>query len=275
MSRGRWIAAGATSLLIATLLLWAWAGDDAPLVRFWQRDLTWQAIEARGAWRVGLDPSFPPFELLEASGAPAGYDVELAHLLAAQWGLDTEIVAIGFDSLLDALQAARIDAIISAYPYDERLTRDVAYSQPYFDAGLQLAVRQDSSISGVEDLVGRRVAVEWGSEGDMIGRQLQRDGLDVELVPFETPQEAVDALMQGNDVDALLVDGVTLRSAQAAGATLSAAGPYLTSNPYVIVLPRRAPELLERVNQGLEVLRRNRSLERLEAQWFGHYPEQQ
>jgi polar amino acid transport system substrate-binding protein len=269
MNRRRSIVAVAALLLLALLAWLVWGGQDAPLAQFMRRDVTWQSIQNRGAWRVGLDPSFPPFEQLDADNLPAGYDVELARALAAEWGVEAEIVAIGFDSLLDALQAAKIDAIISAYPYDPRLTRDVAFSQPYFDAGLQLAVRAGSTIQGVADLAGQRVAVEWGSEGDMIGRQLQRDGLALELVPFETPQDAVAALVQSSQVDALLVDGVTLRQAQASGAPLVAAGPYLSSNPYVIVVPRRATELLARTNAGLAALRREGVLERLEAEWFG------
>jgi ABC-type amino acid transport substrate-binding protein len=277
MNRQRWWLAAACALSVLLLVWLLWPGQDTPLAQFMRRDVTWQAMQSRGAWRVGMDPSFPPFESLDADNLPAGYDVALAQALAAEWGLEAEIVAIGFDSLLDALQAAKIDAIISAYPYDARLTRDVAFSQAYFDAGLQLAVREGSPIDGVEDLAGKRVAVEWGSEGDMIGRQLQRDGLDVQLVPFETPQDAVAALVAeneaggevGGEVDALLVDGVTLRQAQASGAPLAAAGPYLTSNPYVIVVPRRAVELLERTNAGLAELRENGLLEQLELTWFG------
>ena len=269
MTRRRWVAAAIGGLpLLLLLVVLLWPGEDAPLAQFWRRDTTWDAMQRRGTWRVGLDPSFPPFETLDASGRPVGYDIELARQLAAQWGLEVEIIAIGFDSLIDALQAAKIDAVVSAYPYDERLTRDVGYSQPYFDAGLRLAVREGSPIQATDDLAGKRAAVEWGSEGDMIGRQLQRGGLDVTLIPFETPEEAVAALQTGEAVDALLVDGVTLRAAQAAGAPLTEAGPALTSNPYVIVVPRRATQLLEQVNAGLEALRGDGSLGTLEAQWF-------
>lgn len=285
MNRRRWLLAAAGLILAAVLLWLLWPGGDAPLAQFWRRDTTWEGMGRRGTWRVGLDPSFPPFEALDADNRPAGYDVELARALAANWGLDVEIVAIGFDSLIDALQAAKIDAVISAYPYDERLTRDVGYSQPYFDAGLRLVVREGSAIGGVQDLAGKRVAVEWGSEGDMVGRQLQRDmqqdGLSVTLVPFETPEEAVAALagsagpMSAGDelgdeaVDALLVDGVTLRAVQARGAPLVQAGPALSSNPYVIVVPRRAADLLEQVNAGLEKLRGEGVLAQLEADWLG------
>jgi polar amino acid transport system substrate-binding protein len=215
-----------------------------------------------------MDPSFPPFEWLDDAGVPVGYDVELARLLAAEWGLTAEIVPIGFDSLPDALQAGKIDAIVSAYPYDPRLTRDVAFSEPYFDGGLQLAVLAGSTIRGRADLQARRVAVEWGSEGDMIGRHWQREGDEITLIPRETPQDVIAALLAG-EVDAILVDSVTLRQAQAAGAPLAAAGPHVTSNPYVIVVPRRAFELLEKTNAGLARLAQSAELAALEQEWFG------
>lgn len=269
MSRLRWIFVAVAGALVVLVLAWfLWPDQATPLTSFWRRDSTWQSMQERGTWRIGLDPSFPPFEMLDSSNLPVGYDVDLARALAQEWGLQVEVVAIGFDSLVDALKAAKIDAVVSAYPYDPRLTRDVAFSQSYFDAGLQLAVRSGAPIQGVEDLRGKRVAVEWGSEGDMIGRQLQRDGVDLELVPFETPADAVAALVQGDQVDALLVDAVTLRTAQAKGAALVAAGPYLSSNPYVVVLPHRASKLLEHVNTGLETLRANGTLQSLESNWF-------
>ncbi len=89
----------------------------------WQRDVifpsvdrTWLAIQERGIWRVGLDPSFPPFELLNEAGAPVGFDVDLAHALAARLDVELEIVTIGFDGLTDAVQVGRIDSVISALP---------------------------------------------------------------------------------------------------------------------------------------------------------------
>jgi ABC-type amino acid transport substrate-binding protein len=268
----------AGTVLAAGLLWLLWPGQETPLSTLLRRDVTWQAMQARGTWRVGMDPSFPPFEVLDANGVPVGYDVALAQELATRWGLEAEIVAIGFDSLLDALQAAKIDAVISAYPFDPRLTRDVSFSQPYFDAGLQLAVAQGSPIGSTADLAGKRVGVEWGSEGDMVGRQLQRDGSTLTLVQFETPQATVDALLKndesdGNDgIDAALVDSITLRQAQALGAEIEAAGPHVTSNPYVIVVPRRAFDLLAQTNQGLERLRAAGRLESLADEWFKQSP---
>ena len=263
-----WWTSGLALLLGASLAWLVWGGNDSPLTAFLRRDLTWEAMQKRGAWRVGLDPSFPPFEMLGADAAPTGFDVDLAGRIAAGWGMDVEIVAIGFDSLSDALRASKVDSIVSAYPYDERLTRDFAFSTPYFDAGLRLAVREGSPIQDVQALVGKRVAVEMGSLGDMIGRRLQRQGTQVELVPFETPEDAVKALLERSDVDALLVDNVTLRQAQARGSALVAVGPPLEGSPYVIVAPIRATELQKQIAAALQTLREDGTLATLEDRWF-------
>jgi polar amino acid transport system substrate-binding protein len=229
-------------------------------------------MEARGVWRVGLDPSFPPFEALDENGQPVGYDVDLARRMAAAWGMEAEIIAIGYDSLLDALQAGRIDSVVSALPYDPRATRDYAFSPPYFEAGVRLAVRQGETLAAPEELAGRRVAVEWGSVGDTVGRRFQREGIALALVPFETPADAIAALVNDATIDALLIDQVSLREAQGQGAAIVAVGPALESNPYVIAAPLHATMLQERIADTLAQFEQDGTLAELEAVWFGPRP---
>lgn len=254
-------------LLLGGVALWGLLRASGGVL-FKRQDQTWQTMQARGVWRVGLDPSFPPFELLDGNGQPTGFDVDLARQIAEGWDLQVEFVAIGFDSLLDAVQTGQVDSVISALPYDPRLTQDVAYSTPYFDAGIRLVILQPSPITKVEDLANRIVAVEWGSMGDMVGRRLQRQGIALKLQPFETPDEAVTALLTRQDVAALLVDNVTLRMAQEQGRPLMAVGPVLESNPYVIALPLLAHELKTHLDERLLTLQERGAFPQLEAKWF-------
>jgi polar amino acid transport system substrate-binding protein len=254
-------------LLLGALLFTLFTPQS--VIRLLRRDSTWQTMQTTGVWRVGMDPSFPPFEWLDEAGKPVGYDVELAERIAADWGLAVEIIPIGFDSLGDAVQTGRVDSVISALPYDERLTRNLAYSVPYFDAGIVLATRPTSAMQDVVDLAGRRVAVEWGSMGDMVGRRLQLEASSVQLMPFDTPAAAVAALVE-EQVDALLIDHVTLRMAQVQGAPLVTVGPVLESNPYVIAMPVNAHELQAAVERTLTTLRAEGTLLNLEEKWFSN-----
>ncbi|HXV43637.1 MAG TPA: transporter substrate-binding domain-containing protein, partial [Anaerolineae bacterium] len=130
-------------------------------------------IQRRGTLRVGLDASFPPFETVDANGQIVGLDVDIAQAIAADLGVEAEFVNIGFDGLYGALLARRVDLIISGLPYDPRWTQNVAYTTNYFNAGQVLVIRaNDPTINSVEDLPGRTVTVEWGSQAEMEGRQL-------------------------------------------------------------------------------------------------------
>jgi len=271
--RGWWLLAGVVAailLIVAGVLLFTGEGIGG----FGRRDATWAEILRSKDLRVGLDPSFPPFEMLGEDGLPQGLDVDLALAIANEWGVVAKLHPIGFDSLIDALRTARVDAVISAMPFDERLTKDVAYSQPYFDAGIRLAVRSGSSITGTTGLAGGRVAVEWGSTGDMVARRLHRGSdsvpaLDFEIVQYDTPAAAIDALLYDATIDAVLVDQVTLRMAQGSGAAIEAVGPMLESAPYVIVTPRKATTLATKVNEALADFSADGTLQTLEDRWFG------
>jgi ABC-type amino acid transport substrate-binding protein len=266
----RWWWAAALLLVVAVGIVLV--GREAGLPLLAPRDRTWQAIQSRGVWRVGLDPSFPPFEHLDEAGRPVGFDVELAQRIAATWGGDVELISIGFDSLLDAVRTARVDSVVSAYPYDPRLTRDVRFSTPYFDAGIRLAVRADSALQAVEGLTQGTVAVEWGSMGDLVGRRLQREQPALELAQFQTPAEVIDALVTNPAISAALTDNVTLRQAQAQGQPIRGIDPILESNPYVIVMPFAARTVAEHVDQALADLQASGQLAELESQWFATEP---
>ncbi len=266
--RFRWLMVGAIVAILAIVITLSMRGQDIVSRFFTSADHTWASMQNRGVWRIGLDPSFPPFEMLDSTGAPIGFDVDLAKLIAGEWGMQTEVVALGFDSLLDAVATGKIDSAVSAMPYDPRATKDYAYSSPYFEAGVLLTVREETTITESSQLDGGVIAVEWGSMGDMVGRRMQREGLDVELAPYETPQDAVAALVDDPSIDALLVDGVTLRQAQGSGAAIKAVGSVLESNAYVIVMPIDATDLHVHMEEALDTLRADGRLAKLEDEWF-------
>ena len=146
------------------------------------------------------------------------------------------------------------------------------FSTPYFEAGLRVAVQAGSPIGRLADLSGRAVGVEWGSLGDMVARRLQREGMEMRLRSFETPEQVLAALLDQQAVDAVLVDNVSLRQAQASGLPLVAVGDVLESIPYVIVLPLQATDLQQQVEAALQQLKSSGTLAELEEHWFSGQP---
>jgi ABC-type amino acid transport substrate-binding protein len=217
-----------------------------------------------------MDPSFPPFESIDPStGRPAGLDVDLVNAIAARWGVRAEIVSLGFDELVDAVAARRVDSAVSALPVFDWRTQEVGFSAPYIDAGIVLAVPRDSSIRGPDDLVGRRVAAEWGSESDAQARELQRrlEG-NLELVLRESADAALEAVA-GREADAVATDAISLALFNKSGGDLVAVGQPMRSDPYVVVVPKGAPLLLADLNRVLEVMEADGTLASLRAKWLG------
>ena len=224
------------------------------------QDDAWERLRRGGALRVALDPSFPPFETVDAEGRLSGFDVDLAREIAARLDVPLEFKAIAFDGLVDAVLADKADLVISAFPLDPRLTQDVRYSRPYFEAGLVLVSKGKDPATGPEDLEGRLIAVEWGSLGDAWAR-----GRGLDIVRVETAAEALQAVA-ANKADFAVVDAVT--AALDGSPDLVIHAPPLESDPYVIVSSLRASRLSQMVDETLGVVLTDGTWERLVSAYF-------
>jgi len=228
------------------------------------RDRTWERIERQGVLRVGMDASYPPFELWDEMGL-RGYDVDLARALGREWGVEVDFENITFDGLYDALKVERVDIIISALPYDPLLTQDVAYSYSYFDAGQVLVVQEGGAIGKVEELSGQRVGLELGSMGDLEARRLEQR-MVLERKAYVSPQEALEAL-RDEKVDGAIVDAVSAYQFMREEGGLRIV-EQVTEEPYVMAVPMKAPILLEKVNEAIVKWRETGFLEELRERWF-------
>lgn len=253
-------AAGSGLLLVLAALL---AG-----VLLLGRQGAFDELRARGVWRVAMDPSFPPFQNLDvASGQVVGLDADLARAIGDAWTIRTEIVSLGFDELLDAVAAHQVDAAISALPIQPERTEEVRFSEPYVQAGVVLAVPRGRAVEGAADLAGLRVAVEWGSQGDAEARRLLEASAGAfDIVPYETVTAALDALA-GGEADAAIVDAISL-ALHPSGASVVAVGAPLVSDPYVVVVPADAPDLLQEVDRALRLLETDGTLEAIRDRWL-------
>lgn len=254
----RLVALGAAVVLLGMLIL---SGGER-LLRS-REDETWARVQREGVLRVGMDASFPPFEV-EEGGTFRGYDVELAQEIGRRLGLRVAFVNVHFDGLYDALLARRCDVLISALPYEAERTRDVAYTGGYFNSGQVLVTRRDETgIQSASDLADRRVAVEMGSQAHQEARLLRdRQRIALTIVTGRSSEEAFD-LLEAGKADAVLADAITARGALRSRQELAIRGTPLTNEPFVIATRRDSPQLYAAVNGVLIALREEGWLESL------------
>ncbi len=234
-------------------------------------------IRASHTLRVGMDPTYPPFESY-VNGKLVGYDVDLASFIAGVIGPDVQvqIVPIASDALYSKLASDNVDMIISALPFIYERSADVIYIRAYFDAAPVLVVASGSSIRGMSDLGGKRVGVELGSQGDEQARRFNRDhpATSLTLVTFDLPSDALNALA-ASKLDAAIVDPIATAAWQAAQPPLVKGGgnkiitlASVGSVPYVVAVGKDSKQLARLADAAIAQAQSSGELERLAAKWF-------
>jgi len=254
-------ATGGRSLAWLLLLVVSLAGCTPPA------DDSWEQIRETGVLRIGLDPTYPPFE--NADGEELrGFDVDLARALAAELGLEVQFAYIAYDGLYDALATGRVDVLISALVIRPEQMKDFAYSDPYFNAGQVLLVPAgEQEIADMADLSGRNLAVELGSQGHYEATQWQRRIRDLSIETFNSPDETLDAVVAGRAA-AGLVDSISGRLYLREHDTLRLAGPPVTVEPFAMVVRIEDERLLEAINKSLEELEEDGRIEQIRDRWL-------
>jgi polar amino acid transport system substrate-binding protein len=168
------------------------------------------------------------------------------------------MVNIGFDGLIDALLARRVDVVISGLPNDPRWTQDVLYRN-YFNAG-QVVLTAGESLREIDQLAGQSVAVEWGSQAEMEGRRLAQTAPGLTLLRQPTAEEAIAAVIEGR-AGAAIVDGVS-------GIRAAGQGVYLADDWYAIAVHIRSRELHQAIDQTLRRVEETGEMNRLEEKWL-------
>ena len=143
-------------------LLLAICGLITPLLRAEQKDLI-----------VGMEMSFPPFEMLDATGQPAGISVDMARAMGQYLKRPVRFENIPFDGLIPSLKTGKIDVIISSLTMTEDRKRSIDFSDAYLKMGLAILANKNSDIQSINDVdkQGRSVAVKKGTTGDIYAIQ--------------------------------------------------------------------------------------------------------
>jgi polar amino acid transport system substrate-binding protein len=122
--------------------------------------------------RVGMELSYPPFEMMNEKGQPAGLSVDLALALGQYLHKSVQIANMPFEGLIPALKTGLIDIVISSMAITPERAQSIAFSEPYCRSGLALLLKKESVSNAIDDLdrPGVVVAVKLGTTGDLYAR---------------------------------------------------------------------------------------------------------
>jgi Na+/H+-dicarboxylate symporter len=102
-----------------------------------------EKIRARGALRVGYLTDALPFAFFNAQDELVGFDIEMAHSLAAELGLRVDFVPVDRTQFEEQLNGDYCDIVMSGVAVTTRRASRVLFSSVYFDETLGLLVRDE------------------------------------------------------------------------------------------------------------------------------------
>jgi PAS domain S-box-containing protein len=216
---------------------------------------------------VGINRDYPPYEYLDASGHPAGYDVDLLRALAEVEGLDLAFKADTWDGTLQAFRAGRLD-MLAGMLHSRAREAFADFSTPHLVVHYSIFVRRgDRRVQGEANLAGLHTLVERGSQMD---DHLRAAGLGPYLEPVDSEPEALRRLAagQGDAAVAPQLEGLVLAKQDHLGIQ-SVGGPVFTRQ-LCFATRKGDAELLFRLNTGLAILNQTGRYAELYQGWFGH-----
>ena len=150
---------------------------------------------------VGGDHNYPPYEFLDETGQPTGFNVELTRAVAEIMGMDIQIRLGNWGDMRQLLAAGEVDILQGMVNTPERRS-EVDFTIPHAKTYQSIWIRSGSPIEELDDLAGKQVIVMRNAV--MHDFMLQHPELDALVTPVNTLEDALRKLSAG-DADAALV----------------------------------------------------------------------
>ncbi|MEH6606112.1 MAG: transporter substrate-binding domain-containing protein [Pseudomonadales bacterium] len=159
-----------------------------------------------GVLKVAMSADQPPFNTLNRSKAPMGYDVDLANAMAAAMQVKLEIVQLPFGDLMSALQSGKADMIMSGMEITPERTKQANFIGPYTLSGksmLSTNAVMSTVTSGADfnNAKMRLLALEGSTSATFVTRNLP----EASLKTIANYEEGIQLLISG-EAEAMVAD---------------------------------------------------------------------
>lgn len=218
--------------------------------------------------RVGMSGGYFPFTFVEKD-VLQGFEVDFMNAIGELTGHDIEFVTMSFSGQVGALESGRIDTIANQITITPEREAKFVFTQPYVYDGAQIVVRQgnEAGINGPDDLSGKSVAVNLGSNFEELLRELP-NAADIDIRTYESNIEQDVAIGR---VDAFVMDRVSTGQVIAKSpAPLEQAGQPFSEIRNA--LPFRNDEagiaLRDQVDDAIATLKENGKLAEISQKWL-------
>ena len=213
------------------------------------------ATEEKDVLVMATNAEFPPYEFYEGQEI-VGIDAEIAAAIAEKLGYELKIEDMAFDSIIAAVSSGKADFGLAGMTVTEDRLESVNFSDTYATATQVVILMEDSEITGIADLDGKKIGVQLGTTGDIYAGDIA----DATIERYNKGFEAVQALTQGK-IDAVIIDNEPAKVFVAENEGTKILEEDFAVEEYAAAIAKENTELLEKVNTALAELTEDGTLQ--------------
>src|SRR3984957_18761158 len=168
--------------------------------------IAWSPYALAKDWKVirfGVDPSYPPFELKAPDGSLVGFDIDLGKALCTKLNAKCVWIENDFDGMIPALQARKIDAVLSDMSVTDKRKQQIDFTDKISDSPTRMVAKSGSNLQPTaESLRGKNIGVEQGTIQETYAK-IYFEPHGVNVVSYQN-QDQVYADLKSGRLDASL-----------------------------------------------------------------------
>jgi octopine/nopaline transport system substrate-binding protein len=245
--------------------------------------------------RIATEGAFPPWNTVDTSGKPVGFDIDVGTALCERTQLRCEFLTQAWDGIIPALRVGKYDAIMAGMSITDKRKQVIAFSDPYALTSNYFVVRRTIDLPALDskakidlsletqegkhtldalknNLKGKVIGVQGSTNAEAFVREYL--GENVEVRTYDK-QDNLDLDLVAGRIDGGLADFSVwkgfLDSKEGSSATLY--GPRISGGlfgPGVgIGLRKEDTALAEKFNDAIKAISADGTLTKISLKWFG------
>jgi polar amino acid transport system substrate-binding protein len=230
---------------------------------------TLERIMKKGELAVGTSGTQPPMSVTNKKGEIIGLDMDISRAMANEMGVKLKLVQMPFAELLPALEAGKVDMVISGMTITGERNKKAAFAGPYLvtGKGILAVAERFAALKEAKGLDTPEVTV--AALKNSTSQKFAETSLSkAKFIPVGSYDEAIDLLLKGK-IDVIVADylfcALTAYRYQKKG--LIAGQSPLTFEPIGIAMPEDTL-LINWVQNFLNMFQGTGELKKASEKWL-------
>ncbi len=239
-------------------------------------------INATKTLKVATNANWPPQSFINENNELDGFDVDVAREIAKRMKVELKLVTPNWDIVTAGNWYRRWDMHIGSMTPTKERAKVLAFPAVYYYTPAGVAVHQNSTVSSINQLDGKRVGIGYGTTYELY---LQKDlTIDAKGAPafsylidnpkiktYETGTLALDDLRLGDGLrlDAVLSSIPSILDAIENGYPIKLVGKPIFYEPLAVTTDLGDLEFGSKLQNIIDAMRVDGTLSILSKKWYG------